>query len=74
MPSFTADYYGAKNLGMNYGLVFFGWGCGAFMPKLAGRIRDVTGSYDGAFYVAGGLLVLAIVLAVITKKPVKAES
>ena len=45
-----------------------------FMPKLAGRIRDVTGSYDGAFYVAGGLLVLAIVLALIIKKPVKAES
>ena len=44
------------------------------MPKLAGRIRDVTGSYDGAFYVAVGLLVLAIVLALITKKPVKAES
>jgi len=72
MPSYTADFYGPKNLGMNYGLVFIGWGLGAFMPKLAGRIRDVTGSYDGAFYVAGGLLIVAIVIALITKKPQKA--
>ncbi|MBF0204088.1 MAG: OFA family MFS transporter, partial [Desulfamplus sp.] len=26
MPSFTADFFGAKNLGFNYGLVFIGWG------------------------------------------------
>ena len=71
MPSYTSDFYGPKNLGMNYGLVFLGWGMGAFMPKLAGRIRDATGSYDGAFYVAGGLLILAIVIALITKKPQK---
>lgn len=74
MPSYTADFYGPKNLGFNYGLVFIGWGLGAFMPKLAGRIRDVTGSYDMAFYVAGGLLILAIIIALITKKPTKAEA
>ncbi|MEE8551917.1 MAG: OFA family MFS transporter, partial [Desulfobacterales bacterium] len=26
LPSYTADYFGPKNLGMNYGLVFLGWG------------------------------------------------
>ncbi len=72
LPSYTADYFGPKNLGMNYGLVFLGWGMGAFMPKLAGRIADVTGSYDMAFYIAGCLLIVAIVLALVTKKPVKA--
>ena len=72
LPSYTADFYGPKNLGMNYGLVFLGWGMGAFMPKLAGRIRDATGSYDMAFYVAGGLLIVACGIALITKKPQKA--
>ena len=72
MPSYTADFYGPKNLGFNYGLVFIGWGLGAFMPKLAGKIRDATGSYDMAFYVGGGLLILACVVALITKKPQKA--
>jgi MFS family permease len=72
MPSYTADFYGPANLGMNYGLVFLGWGMGAFMPKLAGRIKDVTGSYDMAFYVAGILLLIACGLAFICKKPQKA--
>jgi len=71
MPSYTADFYGPKNLGFNYGLVFMGWGFGAFMPKLAGHIKDVSGSYDQAFYVAGILLLVAVGLAFITKKPKK---
>lgn len=71
MPSYTADFYGPKNLGFNYGLVFMGWGFGAFMPKLAGHIKDVTGSYDQAFYVAGILLLVAVALAFVTKKPQK---
>ena len=72
LPSYTADFYGPKNLGFNYGLVFIGWGLGAFMPKLAGHIKDVTGSYDQAFYVAGILLLVAVGIAFITKKPQKA--
>jgi OFA family oxalate/formate antiporter-like MFS transporter len=71
IPSYTADFFGPKNLGFNYGLVFIGWGLGAFMPKLAGHIRDVTGSYDNAFYVAGVLLIVAVLLALVTKRPTK---
>jgi MFS family permease len=73
MPSYTLDFYGPKNLGFNYGLVFIGWGLGAFMPKLGGYIRDVTGRYDAAFYIAGGLLILAILIALVTKRPTKAS-
>jgi MFS transporter, OFA family, oxalate/formate antiporter len=69
-PSFTADFYGPKNLGMNYGIVFLGWGLGSFMPKLAGRIYDAYGSYDYAFYTAGALLLLGLVLASATHRPV----
>jgi len=69
LPSYTLDFYGPKNLGFNYGLVFIGWGLGAFMPKLAGHIRDVTGRYDEAFYIAGGLLIAAIIIALVTKRP-----
>lgn len=71
LPSYTLDFYGPKNLGFNYGLVFIGWGLGAFMPKLAGHIRDVTGSYTWAFYVAGILLIVAILLCLITRRPYK---
>ena len=69
MPSFTADFYGPKNLGFNYGLVFIGWAFGAFMPRLAGMIRDATGSFNIAFYLSAALLIVAIGIAFVNKKP-----
>lgn len=69
MPSFVADFFGGKNLGMNYGLVFVGWGLGAFMPKLGGMIQDATGSLDLAFYISGSLLLASVGIAMLTKRP-----
>jgi OFA family oxalate/formate antiporter-like MFS transporter len=73
MPLFTGDFYGAKNLGVNYGLVFIGWGLGSFMAKLGGVIQDRTGSLDYAFYISAGLLVVGSVLAQVVKRPKWAE-
>jgi OFA family oxalate/formate antiporter-like MFS transporter len=69
MPSFTADFFGPKNLGFNYGLVFIGWGLGFFMARLGGTIRDITGSLNWAFYLSGLVLIIAVILARITKRP-----
>ncbi len=69
MPSFTADFFGPKNLGMNYGLVFMGWGLGFFMARVAGTIKDMTGNYDMAFYLSGVVLIIGVVLAWVTKRP-----
>ncbi len=70
MPAFTADFFGPKNLGMNYGLVFIGWGLGFFMARLGGTIKDVTGTLDWAFYISGLVLIIAVVLSWVTKRPV----
>jgi OFA family oxalate/formate antiporter-like MFS transporter len=69
MPSFAADFYGPKNLGMNYGLIFIGWGLGFFMARLGGTIKDLTGSLDNAFYISGALLIIAVILAKMTRRP-----
>ena len=69
MPSFAADFFGPKNLGMNYGLIFFGWGIGVFVTRLAGTIQDITGSLDYAFYLSGALLVAGVILAQMTRRP-----
>jgi OFA family oxalate/formate antiporter-like MFS transporter len=69
LPSFTADFYGPKNLGFNYGLVFMGWGLGFFMAKIGGIIEDATGSLRLAFYISGVLLIVGVILAKITKRP-----
>lgn len=60
MPALTADFYGSKHLGLNYGLVFLGWGIAFAVPLLAGAIEDATGSLDGAFYLSAGLLAAGV--------------
>lgn len=66
-PATTADYWGTRNMGLNYGILFTAWGVGGiFGPILAGRIADATGSYALAFSVASGLLLLAVFVAMIS--------
>ena len=69
-PSTTAGYFGTKNLGVNYGLVFTAWGVGGvFGSMTAGSIVDSTGSYGIAYAVAAGLCILAAGLTFATKPP-----
>ncbi|MFH0860303.1 MAG: OFA family MFS transporter [Candidatus Altiarchaeota archaeon] len=71
-PSATADYFGTKNVGINYGLVFTSYGvAGIIGPILGGQVYDVTGSYLWAFIPAGVLCVLAAVLSTFLKRPEK---
>jgi MFS family permease len=66
-PSATADQWGTKNMGLNYGALFTAWGVGGVVgPMLAGKIADATGSYTGAYNIAGMLLMLAFVLAMLS--------
>jgi OFA family oxalate/formate antiporter-like MFS transporter len=69
MPALTADYYGPRHLGLNYGLVFLGWGLAFLVPLAAGWIKDVTGSLDLAFYLSGGLLLGAVLLSLLLRRP-----
>jgi len=73
LPAFTGDFYGPKNLGFNYGLVFMGWGIGFFMARIGGWIKDVTGTLDNAFYISAVLLIIGVVLAKVTKRPAYSE-
>ncbi len=71
LPAWTADYFGSKNLGLNYGLVFLGWGMAFFVPQLAGHIKDVTEKLDLAFYLSAGLLVAAVLLSRFVRRPLQ---
>jgi OFA family oxalate/formate antiporter-like MFS transporter len=69
-PSITKDFFGLKNFGMNYGLVFTAWGVGGFMlAKLAGIIFDKTQSFNFAYFCASGLLVVAAIVVLLVKPP-----
>lgn len=69
-PSTTAGFFGTKNLGVNYGLVFTAWGCGGVFGSItAGTIVDSTGSYAWAYAIAAGLCIFAGGLTFGTKPP-----
>lgn len=69
-PLATAEFFGVKNLGANYGAMFTSYGVGGIlMPIIAGRAWDLFGSYFYAFMIAGAICVLAAILAFTAKRP-----
>ncbi|TFG07706.1 MFS transporter [Candidatus Thorarchaeota archaeon] len=68
-PSATADFWGSKNVGKNYGVMFTAYGIagitGAFV---AGPIVDATGSYFMAFIVTGILAIIAVILTIVLRR------
>ncbi|MCI5161230.1 MAG: MFS transporter [Candidatus Electrothrix sp. AX5] len=67
-PSITKDYYGIRNFGVNYGLVFTSWGLGGFtLSLLAGQVYDRTQSFTFAYYCSAALLVAAALMALCLK-------
>ncbi|OYT27781.1 MAG: MFS transporter [Candidatus Altiarchaeales archaeon ex4484_96] len=69
-PAATRDFFGIKNYGGNYAMVFLGYGvAGIIGPILAGQAKDILGSYDMAFIISGVMCVIAAVLAFLTKAP-----
>jgi OFA family oxalate/formate antiporter-like MFS transporter len=67
-PSATADYFGSKNVGKNYGVVFTAYGIAGVVGALvAGSFVDLTQSYFLAFVATGILAILAIILTIVMK-------
>jgi len=63
-PLLTAEYFGTKNLGANYGLVFTAYGVGGVLgPMLAGGVWDTLHSYRWAFLPASAGCLAAMALA-----------
>ncbi len=70
MPAATADFYGLRNLGVNYGLVFTAFGvAGVIGPLLGAQINDRFHSYHWAYLISAAMLVLGALLAIVTKPP-----
>ena len=72
-PALTKDFWGLKNFGANYGLLFTSWGVGGFvMARASQMIQAQTGSLSLSFAVAGTLLTVAAVIT-LTLKDLKAH-
>jgi MFS transporter, OFA family, oxalate/formate antiporter len=75
MPAFCADYYGSKNFGLNYGVLFSAYGlAGFFVPKhfseYLGTMKvSPAAGYAQVFTTLAIGAVIALVLAAIVRKP-----
>ena len=68
--STTADFYGTRNLGMNYGLLFSAWGVAGFIgPLIGARVFDAYGDYRYAFYVAAVLALVSLGALALARPP-----
>jgi MFS transporter, OFA family, oxalate/formate antiporter len=62
-PAATADYFGLRNLGVNYGIVFTGFGvAGIAGPLMGGLVVDFTGSYYISYLISSVMLIAAAIL------------
>ncbi len=65
-PAATADYFGSRHVGVNYGWIFTAYGvAGILGPLVGGVLFDATGGYVLAFVFAGTLCFLAAGCAVV---------
>jgi hypothetical protein len=70
MPSFNTRYFGTAHLGANYGVLLTAWGCaGIAGPLMAAKVADVAGSFAHALNSVAVVLVAAIVLPALSRKP-----
>jgi MFS transporter, OFA family, oxalate/formate antiporter len=66
----TADFFGTKNAGINYGMLFTAWGvAGYFGAKIGGTMYDKYHNYQMAFYTAGVLAAVALVAELLARRP-----
>ena len=72
--STTSDFWGTKNAGLNYGLLFTAWGvAGIIGPRIAGVLFDRYQNYQAAFYWAAALAVVALIFEFLAKRPAVPE-
>jgi OFA family oxalate/formate antiporter-like MFS transporter len=72
MPSFNAGCFGTKYMGLNYALILTAWGFAALVgPILVARAKDMTGSFAGMLPLIAMVLLGAVILPFVTKKPTR---
>jgi MFS transporter, OFA family, oxalate/formate antiporter len=66
----ASDFWGTKNAGINYGMLFTAWGvAGYFGSKIGGQMYDKYHNYQMAFYTAGVLAAVALICEMLAKRP-----
>jgi len=71
----AADFWGTRNAGINYGLLFTAWGvAGIIGPRIGGVLYDKYHDYKAAFYMASALAAVALLCELMAKRPEKSPA
>jgi OFA family oxalate/formate antiporter-like MFS transporter len=66
----ASDFWGTKNAGINYGMLFTAWGvAGIIGPRIGGVLYDRYHNYEAAFYAAAALAAIALLCELFAKRP-----
>jgi OFA family oxalate/formate antiporter-like MFS transporter len=66
----AADFWGTKNVGINYGLLFTAWGvAGLLGGRIGGKLFDKYHNYQMAFYTAAVLALVALLSEFMARRP-----
>ncbi|HLM82848.1 MAG TPA: OFA family MFS transporter [Candidatus Dormibacteraeota bacterium] len=72
--STCSDFWGTKNAGLNYGMLFTAWGvAGVIGPMIGGKLFDKYHDYRMAFYTAAVLAAVALLCELAAKRPTVPE-
>jgi OFA family oxalate/formate antiporter-like MFS transporter len=70
IPATVSDFWGTRHAGTNYGSIFTAWGfAGILGPTIGGVLFDRYRNYGVAFYTAAGLAFIALICAVLARRP-----
>jgi len=68
--STASDFWGTKNAGVNYGLLFTAWGvAGIIGPRIGGQMFVAYKNYQVAFWTGGILCAIALLSLMMAKRP-----
>lgn len=71
MPSITADYFGTKNIGVNYAWVYTAWGAAGILGPMIGVM--MKGAWVHSFYLLAGISAIGMTVMALTKPPARPE-
>ena len=67
----ASDFWGTKNAGINYGILFTAWGvAGTIGPRIGGVLYDRYHNYQAAFSIAAALAGVALLAELAARRPV----
>jgi OFA family oxalate/formate antiporter-like MFS transporter len=68
--SAASDFWGTKNAGINYGMLFTAWGCAGILgPMIGAKLLASTKSFKAPFYAAAGMALVALICELLAKRP-----